>query len=149
MAAPKPFWETKTLEQMSPTEWESLCDGCGKCCLLRLEDDEDGTIYTTRVTCQLLDTDSCRCAGYAQRFQKVPGCLQMTPELARTTTWLPDTCGYVRVARGQALADWHPLVSGTPDSVHSAGASVRGTVVSERDVDPDDIELFIVDEPAD
>lgn len=140
-----PFWKTTPLSEMTPEQWESLCDGCGRCCLLRLEDEDDGTVYTTVVACRLLDTTSCRCSNYGDRFTAVPHCLRMTPERAANYRWLPDSCAYVRVARGQDLEAWHPLVSGDPQSVHTAGISVRGKVLSEDDVDPDDLE-FLIDE---
>lgn len=140
-----PFYERIALEAMSPSQWESLCDGCGRCCLIRLEDDETGATLETCVACKLLDPATGRCSDYANRFARVPGCLQMTPERARRLSWLPETCGYRLVARGEPLPDWHPLRCGDPDRVHAVGVGVAGQVVSERDVHDDDLELFVTD----
>ena len=128
-----PFWRTKTLEEMTDTEWESLCDGCARCCLNKLEDEDTGRIVYTDVGCSLLDGESCRCSDYAHRSEKVPECVRLTPHEVRTLTWLPSTCAYRLVAEGRDLYDWHPLVSGDPDSVHSVGVSVRGKTVREQD----------------
>ena len=138
------FWETKSLEAMSVQEWESLCDGCARCCLLKLEDDETGEVAYTRVVCHLLDSQRCRCRKYPQRHALVPDCVVLTPAEARSFTWLPQSCAYRTLAEGRPLADWHPLVSGDPRSVHAAGISVRGKVVSERHVHPDDLEDQII-----
>jgi uncharacterized cysteine cluster protein YcgN (CxxCxxCC family) len=129
-----PFWKQKTLEQMTSEEWESLCDGCGRCCLIKLEDEDTGEIVHTRAACKLLNLHSCRCMDYAGRFGKVPDCVSLTPEGARDLNWLPETCAYRLVARGEDLAWWHPLVSGDADTVHQAGVSVRGIAVSEKRV---------------
>jgi uncharacterized cysteine cluster protein YcgN (CxxCxxCC family) len=128
----EPFWRTKTLAEMNPAEWESLCDGCGKCCLIGLEDEETGEIHLTDVACKLFDGGSCRCADYANRKTKVPDCVKLTPENVPTLYWLPKTCAYRLVARGEDLRAWHPLVSGDPDSVHAAGVSVRGKTRKEK-----------------
>ena len=128
-----PFWKTKTLEQLSPQEWESLCDGCGRCCLVKLEDDDTAKIVYTSVGCKLLDDQSCRCSDYAARSERVPDCVRLTPEVVRTINWLPPTCGYHLIATGQDLPWWHPLVSGEPDTVHTAGISVRGRVAAHED----------------
>jgi uncharacterized protein len=127
-----PFWRQKTLDQMTVEEWESLCDGCGRCCLIKLEDEDTGEIVHTRVACQLLNLRTCRCKAYAERFAKVPDCVSLTVEEARTLEWLPETCAYRLVANGQDLAWWHPLVSGDAETVHQAGISVRGFAVSEK-----------------
>lgn len=129
-----PFWRQKKLEEMTAEEWESLCDGCGRCCLIKLEDEDTGEIVHTRVACHLLNLRTCRCKSYAERFAKVPDCVSLSAEEARTLPWLPDTCAYRLVANGQDLAWWHPLVSGDPDTVHQAGISVRGFAVSEKRV---------------
>jgi uncharacterized protein len=129
-----PFWKQKTLEQMTSEEWESLCDGCGRCCLIKLEDEDTGEIVHTRAACKLLNLHSCRCMDYPGRFGKVPDCVSLTPDGARDRNWLPETCAYRLVARGEDLAWWHPLVSGDADTVHQAGISVRGIAVSEKQV---------------
>lgn len=128
-----PFWRTKSLEEMTDAEWESLCDGCARCCLNKLEDEDTGRVVYTDVGCSLLDGESCRCRDYAHRSEKVPECVRLTPHEVRTLTWLPATCAYRLVAEGRDLYDWHPLVSGDPDSVHRAGVSVRGKTVREQD----------------
>jgi uncharacterized protein len=127
-----PFWKTKTLTQMSDAEWESLCDGCGKCCLIGLEDEETGVIHLTDVACKLFDGESCQCSDYANRKAKVPDCVKLTPENVPELYWLPKTCGYRLVAAGQDLRSWHPLISGDPQSVHTANVSVRGKTRKEK-----------------
>ena len=136
----KPFWKTKTLEAMSAQEWESLCDGCGKCCVSKLEDEDTGEIYFTSVACRLFNAETCRCCDYANRHALVSDCIGLTPQNVRTISWLPKTCGYRLVAEGRDLFPWHPLVSGDPDSVHKAGISMRGRVTaSESELeDPED-----------
>ena len=135
--AEAPFWKTRTLEQMSPEQWESLCDGCGRCCLVKLEEEDTGAIHATDVACTLFNAGTCRCKDYEHRAIKVPDCVTLTPHEVRTLAWLPPTCGYRLVAEGQDLKWWHPLVSGTPDTVIEAGVSVRGKVfASEDDVPP-------------
>jgi uncharacterized protein len=129
-----PFWKRKTLEEMTTEEWESLCDGCGRCCLVKLEDEDTGEIVHTRAACRLLNLRTCRCMDYATRLEKVPDCVSLTPEGARNLEWLPPTCAYRLVARGEDLAWWHPLVSGSAKTVHEAGISVRDFAVSEKRV---------------
>jgi len=137
--ARRPFWETKTLEEMTVPEWESLCDGCGLCCLVRFEDEDSGEIIPTRVHCRLLDADLCRCSDYPNRRRTVPDCIKLTPAKIDELAWMPLSCAYRRINEGRGLADWHPLVSGDPESVHRAGVSVRGQTISEAELaDPDD-----------
>jgi hypothetical protein len=124
---------------MTPREWESLCDGCGLCCLIRFEDEDTGEIIPTRVHCRLFDSESCACSNYAQRKRHVPDCIKLTPQNVDTLKWMPLSCAYRRVNEGRGLADWHPLISGDPESVHRAGVSIRGETVSEESLaDPDD-----------
>ncbi|NQV58247.1 MAG: YcgN family cysteine cluster protein [Alphaproteobacteria bacterium] len=130
------FWEQKSLEQMSPAEWESLCDGCAKCCLHKLEDIDTGELAFTNVACGLLDIGGCRCRDYKRRSTLVPDCVTLTPRNVAELAWMPSTCAYRLLAEGKPLAHWHPLVSGDPDSVHRAGISVRGRCVSERHAGP-------------
>ncbi len=133
------FWETKSLTEMSTEEWESLCDSCGKCCLHKLEDQDTGEVYYTSVVCDLIDQDSCRCTQYQSRCTLVPECLDLKQHDFSEYTWLPATCAYRLLSEGQPLPDWHPLVSGTPDTVHEAGVSIRSYAMKESDVDdPED-----------
>lgn len=147
MMEKQPFWKTKTLRQMSSAEWESLCDGCGLCCLNKLEDWETGEVVFTSVACTLLDGQSCRCKDYPNRQKTVPDCIQLTVEQVDEIHWLPPTCAYRLVADGEDLKWWHPLVSGDPQTVHSAGISAQGRTVSEDDVDIDDFENYVCDWP--
>lgn len=135
MAKEPPFWKTKTLAEMTPAEWESLCDGCGRCCLHKLLY-EDESLAFTNVACRLLDLETCQCTKYATRKRYVPDCVSLTAEELKNINWLPPSCAYRRVADGRGLAWWHPLVSGDPASVHEAGISVRGRAVSERRAGP-------------
>ena len=130
---------------MSREEWESLCDGCAQCCVVKLEDEEDGSIHFTDVVCQLLDVRNCRCTDYARRSQRVPDCITLTPDNLDGLSWMPHSCAYRTLAEGRPLEWWHPLVSGTTDTVHEAGVSVRGKVVSETLVEDEDLEWHIID----
>lgn len=127
----KSFWETKSLREMNRAEWESLCDGCGKCCIHKLEDEETGELHPTNVACRLLDRRTGRCSDYKHRKAHVPECVRLTPEKLDDIDWLPSTCAYLLLHHGEALPDWHPLITGDPESVHAAGMSVRGWTVSE------------------
>ncbi len=148
---------------MSSDEWESLCDGCGRCCLVKLVEDreeingehqgveapsgDDEEVHYTDVACRLLDLKTCRCSDYASRTELVPDCLALTPESLASIDWLPPTCGYRLIAEGRDLMWWHPLVSGTDQSVHDAGISIRGMAISEQELGDDDIEGHIVSWP--
>jgi len=145
-AAEPPFWEGKSLGDMTTTEWESLCDGCGRCCLNKLENEDTGEIFHTDVACRLLDPQTCRCASYEDRKRYVPDCQILTHQNLKRYSWLPSTCAYRLLAEGEGLYWWHPLVSGNLDTVHEAGLSVRGRIVSERDTD--DLENHVVSWPA-
>jgi uncharacterized cysteine cluster protein YcgN (CxxCxxCC family) len=137
-AVPKsrPFWKTKTLAQMTRAEWESLCDGCGRCCLHKLRDEDTDEISYTNVSCRLLDLGTCQCRDYQHRQQIIPDCVTLTPENLPDIDWLPPSCAYRRLNEGKSLAWWHPLVSGDPDSVHKAGMSVRARAIDEREAGP-------------
>ncbi len=142
------FWEHVPLKNMSTREWEALCDGCGKCCLNKLEDPDTQEIAFTRVACRLLDDDTCRCAQYEIRRQFVPDCVTLTPDtIGKVIYWMPTTCAYRLLYEGKPLYGWHPLISGTPDSVHDAGVSVRGLTVPEFEVPEEDWEDHIIEEP--
>ncbi len=141
-----PFWKRKTLDEMTPEEWESLCDGCAWCCVYKLEDEDTGEIFYTRVACKLLDLKTCRCSNYPRRHELIKTCVQITPDLARSLTWLPETCAYRRVAEGKDLPEWHHLITGDRRSIHLAGASALGKIISENGVDLDDLQDFLLDE---
>jgi uncharacterized cysteine cluster protein YcgN (CxxCxxCC family) len=142
--ASKPFWETKRLNQMSLDEWESLCDGCGQCCMIKVEDEDTTDIHMTRLACKLLDVGSCRCSDYSDRHASVPDCIVISTKNVRKLKWLPETCAYRRLSEGRGLAWWHPLVSGDPETVHQAGVSVRGWARSEEGVPEDAISRYII-----
>ncbi|MFI4975102.1 MAG: YcgN family cysteine cluster protein [Caulobacterales bacterium] len=130
--AEKPFWETKRLTEMSPREWESLCDGCGLCCLVRFEDEDTGVIMPTRVHCKLFDSQLCRCTDYEHRKARVPDCIKLEPGNIQALAWMPLSCAYRRLHEGKPLPQWHPLVTGDPESVHAASVSIRGQTMSEE-----------------
>ncbi len=142
-----PFWKRKSLEDLSRDEWESLCDGCARCCLNKLEDWDTGEIAWTDVACTLLDDNTCRCRDYDGRAAIVADCVQLDAPTVRALSWLPVTCAYRRLAEGRDLAWWHPLVSGSPETVHQAGISVRGQTISEDDVTVEEYEDHLVDWP--
>jgi len=139
------YWKKKDLRDMNPEEWEALCDGCGKCCLFKFTNPDEETVRFTNVVCLYMDLETCRCTDYDNRHVNVPDCIYLTPKIAKTVNWLPSTCAYRLVARGEDLPWWHPLKSGSPQSVFLAGEAVRGKVVSEEDVNPDDMEDMVVD----
>jgi hypothetical protein len=143
-AAGPPFWETTPLGRMSDEQWESLCDGCGRCCLQKFQDGKTGKVTYTRVACYLLDTRTCRCTDYNHRTILVPDCLVLTPTQIPKLRWLPKTCAYRRLAEGKDLAAWHPLVSGDRESIHRAGISVRDKAISEVNVHPDDVDFYAI-----
>ncbi len=136
------FWETKTLDQMSRDEWESLCDHCGKCCLHKLEDEETGELAFTRVCCDLIDLKSCHCTRYSERSVLVPDCLDLKQHNFAEYNWLPDTCAYRLLVDGKPLPDWHPLLTGNPDSVRQAGITISDYAIKESEVD--DMEDYII-----
>ncbi len=137
------FWKTKTLRQMSSSEWEALCDGCGKCCLIKLIDDLTDDLHYTTVACKLLDCDSCRCGDYNNRKKLVEDCVILSPRLVEELHWMPSTCAYRLIYEGKDLYWWHPLVSGNPNTVHEAGISVRGRAISEREVKDSELPKYI------
>ena len=142
------FWRRKSLAEMTPEEWESLCDGCGKCCLVKLEDADDGSVHYTDVACHLLNLGTCRCGNYPQRRQIVEDCVVLSPDSIAALRWMPSTCAYRLLSEGKELAWWHPLVSGDPETVHQAGISVRGRSVTESRVPDEALEDHIVTWPA-
>lgn len=144
MIAAIPFWQRKRLHEMSPREWEALCDGCGKCCLVKLEDEDSGEVYHTDLVCRYMDEATCQCSVYSTRRAKVPGCTVLTPDTVDDYRWLPYTCAYRTLAEHRPLPDWHPLVSGDPDTVHEAGVSVRHKTIPEDRVPEQDWEEHII-----
>jgi uncharacterized cysteine cluster protein YcgN (CxxCxxCC family) len=143
MGSDAAFWEVKRLDEMTREEWEKLCDGCGWCCMHKFEDPDSGRVAYTCISCRLFDPESCRCRSYRRRKQLMPGCLVLTPAIAESH-WLPHTCAYRVLAEGRRLPSWHPLVSGSANTVHAVGASVRGLAVSERWIHPEDLGNFIL-----
>ncbi len=142
----KDFWKTKKLNEMSLEEWESLCDGCGICCLYKVEDEDTGEVELTHVACRFLDLNSIHCQLYHSRFQAMPTCIQLTPSKVKKLHWLPETCAYRLIMDGEPLPDWHPLVSGDPESVHKAGISVKGKVTPESEANLDHIEDYVIED---
>jgi uncharacterized cysteine cluster protein YcgN (CxxCxxCC family) len=141
------FWETVPLAKMSPAEWEALCDGCGKCCLNKLEFEDTGEVAYTRVACRLLDDATCRCTDYENRRRFVPECVFLTPKsLPKVAYWMPQTCAYKLLFQGKKLPDWHPLLTGDPESTHASGNSIRGITVPEHEIPEEDWEDYIIEE---
>ena len=140
----EPFWKTKTLEEPSSEEWEALCDGCARCCQVKLEDEDTGQIGFTSAVCDLLDIDRCRCTDYPARHVRVPDCIEFDGSMIAQMPWLPDTCAYRLRAEGKDLQWWHPLVSGSPDSVHEAGISVRAFGVPESAVPEEALQDMVI-----
>ncbi|HEB81652.1 MAG TPA: YcgN family cysteine cluster protein [Gammaproteobacteria bacterium] len=140
------FWQKKSLAQMTAEEWESLCDGCGRCCLLKLEYEDTGEVDNTSVACRLLDIETCRCSDYARRREKVPECVQVTPGNVASLYWLPESCAYRRLYQGEPLPEWHYLVCGDRNAVHEAGVSVKWFAMSEDYIHPEQLADFVIDE---
>ncbi|MEZ4527236.1 MAG: YcgN family cysteine cluster protein [Desulfobacterales bacterium] len=138
------FWEKKSLKDMTKEEWELLCDGCAVCCLHKVEYEDSGEVFYTAVACRLLDIAQCRCTAYADRFSLMPDCLHLTPETVNQYSWLPETCAYRLLSEGKDLPEWHPLISGDPESIHSSGISLRDRAISEQYVSTDDLEAYIL-----
>ena len=140
------FWESKSLQEMTEIEWESLCDGCGYCCLHKLQDEDTDKIYITRIACELLDLENCKCSDYKNRLIKVPMCQKITADNIVDLPWLPDTCAYRCIAEGRALPEWHPLISHSENSVFEAGASIQDFAIGESYVHPEQWQDCIIDE---
>jgi uncharacterized cysteine cluster protein YcgN (CxxCxxCC family) len=138
------FWREKSLQEMTPQEWESLCDGCGKCCLVKLQDDETDEVFYTNVSCRYLSLKECRCTHYDNRTDLVEACVKLTPDKVEEFFWLPSTCAYRLLAEKKDLPHWHPLVSGSASSVNEAGQSVKGKVFSEKIIPVEDLEDYII-----
>jgi len=141
----KPFWESKKLEEMNREEWESLCDGCGRCCLHKLQNDFTDEIYYTQIVCKLLDQETCRCTRYDERSVLIPTCVTMKPEDARNLDWMPNTCAYRLLANGKALPFWHPLITGSREAMIDEGITVTGKVIPEDEVPEEDWQDYIID----
>ena len=143
------FWKNIDMTEMTKPEWEALCDGCGKCCLLKLEDEDTNEVKFTNIACRLFDDNTCKCQNYALRRQMVSGCVVLTPEnIERIAHWMPNTCGYRRVFEGQSLMKWHPLITGNPDSAHITNNSFQNRTIPEYDVEEDDFEKYIIEDLA-
>lgn len=141
----EPFWEVLSLSAMNRDQWEALCDRCGRCCLEKMTNGRNGKVYYTSVACPLLDPTSCQCRDYHHRHGQVPNCVRLTPRNLAACRWLPRTCAYRLLLEGRSLPDWHPLVSGRPDSVHEAGISIRGRRLHAMPADHEPLEAYIVD----
>ena len=146
MTIRKGFWKSKNLTDFSPEEWEALCDGCGICCLYKVEYEDTGEVDLTNIVCRFLDLDCIRCQLYDDRNSAMPTCIKLTPSKVESLKWLPETCSYLLILRGQPLPDWHPLESGDPQSIHKAGISVKGKVLRETDADLDRIEDYVIND---
>jgi uncharacterized cysteine cluster protein YcgN (CxxCxxCC family) len=140
-----PFWETKKLHELTEVEWEALCDGCAKCCVHKLEDEDTGEIHYTCVACRMLDVNTCRCTDYPNRHETVPDCAVLSTDQPQHFKWMPDTCAYRLMSEGKPLPAWHPLITGNPASVHEHGASARKKLIPEFLADEEDLEKYIVD----
>ncbi|MFQ5519624.1 MAG: YcgN family cysteine cluster protein [Mariprofundus sp.] len=140
------FWESKSLSEMTDEEWESLCDGCGRCCLYKFQDEDTDEMFFTNVACGLFDAGTCRCSSYEKRFESVPECADVRKFTRREYQWLPERCAYRLLFEGKKLKPWHPLISGDPESVHNAGVSMQDSVINEADADLDNLEDYIVEE---
>jgi uncharacterized cysteine cluster protein YcgN (CxxCxxCC family) len=145
MTIEKDFWKNKTLAEMSLEEWEALCDGCGICCLFKVEDEDSGEVRLTNVACRFLDLDTCICQLYDQRMSAMPTCIKLSPSKVQNLTWLPDTCTYHLIMNGKPLPEWHPLVSGDPRSIHHAGISVLGKVIRESSANMNKLEEYVIE----
>lgn len=142
------FWERTAFKDLSPAEWEALCDGCGKCCMNKLEDEDSGEVVLTNIACRLFDETTCRCAQYDIRHQFVPDCIVLKPSnIEDNLYWMPETCAYRLVYEGKPLFEWHPLISGTAETVYKAGVSMQNATIPEFEVPEDDWEDHIIEEP--
>lgn len=146
MTVEKDFWKHKLLAEMSLEEWEALCDGCGICCLFKIEDEDSGEVRLTNVACRFLDIETCTCQLYDQRKRAMPTCIKLTPSKVENLKWLPETCTYRLILKGKPLPDWHPLVSSDPNSIHRAGMSVMGKVIGESSANMNNLEEHVIED---